>query len=70
MPKEAKFSPANQAQPIQAPVRQTLVVAELPTFQSRSVTNEEGTEFECVTVLEAQTEMLNTIRELKKSILG
>jgi len=47
--------------------KKLVVVSELPTQAMREVQTEEGI-VECVTVTEALTEILDTVRELKKKI--
>lgn len=45
-----------------------LVTTELPKQEIRNVRDKEGEEYECITVEEALTELVNNIREIKKSL--
>ena len=45
-----------------------LVVSELPTQQLRSLVDKEGTEYDVLTIDEALTELVNNIRQIKKSV--
>lgn len=49
--------------------RDFLVVVELPKQQVASATLADGKEYDLIPVEEALTEMLKTIRELKKGLL-
>ena len=48
--------------------KMTLVVGDLPTFQSRDWTAEDGTEYHCVTVSEALTEILERVKKIEKVV--
>lgn len=48
--------------------KKILVVQQLPTTPVRDVKDEEGNEFDCVTVEEALTEILTTVRDIKKQV--
>lgn len=45
-----------------------LVVSELPQTSLKFVQDEKGNNVECITVTEALTEILETVRKLEKSI--
>ena len=49
-------------------VKETLVVKELPQQPVKDAVTEEGKTYTLVTIEEALTEMLISIREIKKSI--
>ena len=48
--------------------KKLIVVQELPTQAMREVQTPEGENYECMTITEALTEIVETIRELKKKI--
>lgn len=50
-------------------IQKTIVVAQLPTQPVNKATDEKGNEFNLLTVDEALTEILETIRALKKGLL-
>jgi len=50
-------------------VKETLVVAQLPQQPIKEAITEEGKAYTLVTVEEALTEILISVREIKKSIL-
>ena len=47
-----------------------LILNELPTVQTRTITDNEGKEYVVYTRDEAISEMLQSIREIKKSLVG
>ena len=45
-----------------------LVVSELPTQQIRNAIDKDGNEYDVLTIEEALTEILNLVRQIKKSV--
>jgi len=47
-------------------VKKLLVVPKLPTTELRNISDNEGNNYECVTIEEALTEILEIVRHIKK----
>lgn len=48
--------------------KKVLVVQELPTQQLRSIKDQDGNEYDVLTMQEALTEILENTRQIKKSV--
>ena len=60
MPDEKKEQPK---------IKETLVLAEIPKQEARIIEDKEGNVYDVITMEEAVTEILNTLRLIKKSLV-
>ena len=48
--------------------KKTIVVAQLPQVNTRQVADEAGKEYDCLTIEEALTEIVEAIREIRSKL--
>ena len=51
-------------------IKETLIVNELPQTQVRNIVGEDGKTYVCITINEALKEILDTLKDLKKGLVG
>jgi hypothetical protein len=47
---------------------ENIVVSELPTLQTRMVSDEQGKEYNCLTINEALADILSSVKKIEKAV--